>query len=206
MWHWVVISLSASLLTYLVFYRYHVLRLLVRSAHVLADTSPKHVSKVAIKWLAIARATWRAGPDLLMFGLWLGMNAVAIISLWQVIESPIALEAKQAISLALLSGYAIAAVLPLVLQHRQRRARRMRSGGSEGSSAALLIGAAAALLMMSGLGAGMWKILESQLVSSAKISAASGILCSSALMSLASRFVSRQRQGNRDTEATEFSI
>lgn len=187
-----VTSLSVSLLTYVIFYRHQVLDLVVRSAHVLADTSPNHISKMATKWLAIARATWRAAPDLLIFGLWLGLNAVIIMSLWQVIESSIALEVKQAISLVFLSGYAVAATVPLVLRYRQRPGK---------SSAARLLGAILAVaLMLTGMGVGLWKILGSQLAPSAKTAAASGIMCSSAMMSLAFRLVASRQSMNRSSD------
>lgn len=186
-------SLSASLLTYLVFYRRQVLRLLVHSAHLLADTSLNRLSKIAIRWLTIARATWRAAPDLLVNGLWLGLNAVVMMSLWQVIESPIALEVKLGISLAFLAGYSGAAILPLVLRYRLRRDRT--------STTIMLGGILAASLVLLGMGVGVWKILESQLSSSAKTAALLGILCFSALMSLASRLVTSRQDPSCATKA-----
>ncbi|KXX75538.1 Endo-1,4-beta-xylanase A [Madurella mycetomatis] len=193
-WHWVVASLSTSLLTYLVSYRRQVLRLLIHSSHLLADTSLNRLSKIAIRWLTIARATWRAAPDLLVIGLWLGLNAVVIMSLWQVIESPIALEAKLGVSLAFLAGYSGAAILPLVLRCRQRR--------DSTSTAIMLGGILAALLMLLGMGVGVWKILGSQLSSSAKTAALLGILCFSALMSLASRLVTSRQETSCTTKVT----
>ncbi|GAB1320020.1 hypothetical protein MFIFM68171_10230 [Madurella fahalii] len=197
LWHLAVVSLSVSLLTYLIFYRHQVLRLLVRSAHLLADTSFNRLSKMAIRWLTIARVTWRAAPNLLVIGLWLGLNAVIIMSLWQVIESTIARGVKLGIAIAFLAGYSGAAIFPLVLRRRQRRDR---------SSAVIMYGGIlAAVLALLGLGFGLWKILESQLSSSAKTAAASSILCFSALMSLASRFAaSRDNTSRADSATLEF--
>ncbi len=71
------------------------------------------LSKMAIRWLTIAKATWRATPYLLIFALWLGLNTGIVAGLWKLIESPVSLEAKIGISLTVLSGYLIASIIPL---------------------------------------------------------------------------------------------
>ncbi|KAK3364705.1 hypothetical protein B0T25DRAFT_438119, partial [Lasiosphaeria hispida] len=76
LWQWVATSVAAALLSYLFFYRHEVCRFILGAPNLLAEASISRLSKVAIRWLTIARATWSLVPDLLVFGLWLGMNAV----------------------------------------------------------------------------------------------------------------------------------
>jgi len=160
-----------------------VLHLLVGSAHALADTSLSRLSNLAIRWLTITRATWRAAPKHLVRALWLGLHCVIFLCFWQVIKSPIAQEAKLAVSLAFLSGYTGAAVIPLIL--RSQRERRYST---------FIIMIVAAILVVSGMEVAVWKVLTSQMTWSAKTALSSGILCLSVLSLAASRFLaSRQR-------------
>jgi len=197
LWHLVVASLCASLLTYSVFYRQQVLHLLAGSFHAIANTSLNRMSKIAVKWLTIARATWRAAPNHLVRALWLGLNGVILACLWQVIESPIALEAKLAVSSVFFLCYTGATIFPLVLRYRQRR---------DHTSAAIMVGGImAALFLLSGMEVSVWRILGSQMTSPAKTAAASGVLCLSALVTVASRFVaSRQHVNYKTTQPEDF--
>jgi len=198
LWHLVVASLSASLLTYFVFYRQQVLHFLAGSVHAVANTSLNRMSKIAVKWLAIARATWRAAPNHLVRALWLGLHGVILTCLWQVIESPIAIEPKLAVSLVFFLCYTGATIFPLVLRYRHRR--------DHASAAIMMGGIMAAVLLLSGVEISVWRILESQLTSSAKTAAASGVLCVSALVSLASKYVASRQQHVNDviTQREDF--
>jgi len=163
-----------------------VLHLLVGSVHALADTSLNRLSNLAIKWLAIVRATWRAAPKHLVRALWLGLHAVILVCFWQVIKSPIAQEAKLAVSLAFLLGYTGAAVFSLLLHHRRH------------STVITVAAIAVAVLGVSGMEVAVWKVLTSQMTSWAKTALSFGILSLSALSLAAARFLTSRRHA-RDT-------
>ena len=193
-WHWAVTSAAVAVATYLFLYQQPIRQFAVHAPGVLADMSFNRLSKMAVRWLIIAKYTWRATPYLLIFLSWLGLNAGIVVGFWKLNDGDMSLEAKVGVSVAVLVVYfCMAITLPL-----------LRSGYRQRRPVVLLSSTLGGLLLLAVMGVGVWKLLGSQIQTGGKTIASFALLCYLTLMSLVPSLLLRRKRSARPDVSPDF--
>jgi len=175
--------------TYLFLYQRQISRFVVDAPGLLADTNLHRFSQVAIRWLAIARSTWRITPYLLVFLAWVGLNAAVVAGFWKLIDSSLGLEAKVGVCLVVFSVYFAVGIAVPVVRHGGQRQRPVF---------AVTVGSTIfGLLLLAGMGLGIWKLLDSQFQTGGKTVACFALLCYTTLMALVPTLLLRRKRSAR---------
>ncbi|KAK4163102.1 hypothetical protein QBC43DRAFT_265083 [Cladorrhinum sp. PSN259] len=128
-WHWVLVSVAASIFTYTALYWKELLSSLLALPGLIRSLSVKNLSRLAVRWLKILSYVVSTLPLVLVIGAELGLLAGLSIATWQLAKSHLPTAAQAAIGVFVIW---LPVTAPAAYYHFVRRARSRPQGSRSG--------------------------------------------------------------------------